>query len=187
MFDRGFKTWCERLSLQERKALGLQPVDPLDPLQLAARKGILVKTPRDVPGLEAESLKTLTNGGSEGWSAVTVAVGSRAVILLNATHSKGRAASDLMHEVAHLVIGHSGSRVDVAADGSLLLRTYDKKQELEANWLAGCLLLPREALLHIHRNRVPLSAALQLYGVSRDMLDYRMQVTGVLRQVSRWR
>jgi hypothetical protein len=31
------------------------------------------------------------------------------------------------------------------------LRTYNKDQEDDANWLAGCILLPREALLYARR------------------------------------
>lgn len=64
-------------------------------------------------------------------------------------HRNGRLASDIMHELAHLIIGHEPARVDVTEDGLLILNTFSQKQEDEAKWLSGCLLLPRPALLAI--------------------------------------
>jgi hypothetical protein len=58
-----------------------------------------------------------------------------------------------MHETAHIIIGHDPARVDVTEDGLLILSSHNKQQE-EAKWLSGCLLLPREALLLIRRQRV---------------------------------
>ena len=42
MFERGFKTWCERYAAQKRAELGLKPSDPLDPLRLAEHLQIKV-------------------------------------------------------------------------------------------------------------------------------------------------
>jgi Zn-dependent peptidase ImmA (M78 family) len=77
--------------------------------------------------------------------------------------------------------------VFVAPDGSLLLNTYDKAQEEEAKWLAGCLLLPREALMRIRALRLAEDDAAQRYGVSTSMLRYRLQVSGVNVQLARTR
>jgi len=90
-----------------------------------------------------------------------------------------------MHELSHLLIGHSPVRVDISQNGALLLNTYDKKQEDEAAWLSGCLLLPREALLLIRKRRMTLQAAAREYEVSLRMLNYRMGVTGVDYQIAR--
>lgn len=87
-----------------------------------------------------------------------------------------------MHELAHLIVGHKPGRVDVTEDGALLLNTYDKQQEDEANWLSGCLLLPRPALLWLKKRRMPQDSAASHFGVSLQMLTYRIQVTGVERQ-----
>jgi len=35
----------------------------------------------------------------------------------------------------------------MSPNSGMALRTHNEEQEEEANWLAGCLLLPREALL----------------------------------------
>lgn len=92
-----------------------------------------------------------------------------------------------MHELAHVLRGDTPARVDVAEDGSLILNTYDRDQEDEANWLAGCLLLPREALLHVRATWPDLPTAWTHYGVSVDLLTYRMNITGVESQFRRAR
>jgi Zn-dependent peptidase ImmA (M78 family) len=90
-----------------------------------------------------------------------------------------------MHELAHIIIGHNPGRIDVTEDGSLILNTYERQQEDEANWLAGSLLLPREALLWIKRQGLDLGTAARQYGVSVTMLQYRLNVTGVEHQSRR--
>jgi Zn-dependent peptidase ImmA (M78 family) len=92
-----------------------------------------------------------------------------------------------MHELAHVIIGHEPARVDVTEDGSLILDTYNRDQEDEANWLAGCLLLPRDALLLIKREALELREAAKQYGVSVAMLQYRFNVSGVEQQLKRTR
>ncbi|HET9642622.1 MAG TPA: ImmA/IrrE family metallo-endopeptidase [Burkholderiaceae bacterium] len=54
------------------------------------------------------------------WSAVTLIVGDRKVIILNTSHSAARQSSDLMHELAHLIRGHSAQEVDVSEEGKRL-------------------------------------------------------------------
>jgi Zn-dependent peptidase ImmA (M78 family) len=61
----------------------------------------------------------------------------------------------------------------------------DRQQEDEANWLAGCLLLPRDALVLIRQRRLDLAQAAREYGTSMDMLNYRINVTGVDYQFKR--
>lgn len=182
MFARGFKSWCETVAVQRRKLLSLQPVDPLPPELLAQSLGIATHGVEDVPGLDQASRSVLLGTGSDSWSAVTLTDGSKSVVILNSAHSDARSASNLMHELAHLIVGHKPGRVDITEDGALLLNTYDKQQEDEANWLAGCLLLPRPALLWMKKRRMTQQAAAGHFGVSNEMLVYRIRVTGVDNQ-----
>ena len=69
----------------------------------------------------------------------------------------------------------------------IALRTHNEEQEDEANWLAGCLLLPRDVLLAIRRKRLLDEEACAEYGVSLAMLRYRFNVTGVDVQLRRFR
>lgn len=187
MFKRGFKSWCENVAIQQRRELNLRSVDPLDSRLLAKHLGIQVWSAEQVPGLDPESLRTLLREDPDSWSAVTICVGSKDLIILNSSHSGGRPASDLTHELSHILFGHEPARVDVTEDGLLMLNMYDRKQEEEANWLAGCLLLPRDALMLIRRERMDLKIAAKRYGVSLEMLQYRMNVTGVDYQLGRAR
>jgi Zn-dependent peptidase ImmA (M78 family) len=78
-----------------------------------------------------------------------------------------------------------------ASPGSgIALRTHNKEQEDEANWLAGSLLLPRDALFSIRRRRLTDEEACQEYGVSLAMLRFRFNASGVdiqLRRAGKWR
>lgn len=185
MFERGYKAWCERYSTAIRAELGLAADAPLNSFELAKHLGIRVWSPRDIPGLSEETLTVLLrNDGKTAscWSAVTLVVGNKVVVILNTSHSPARQASDLTHELAHRIRGHEAQRVDISEGGILLLSNYDKLQEDEADWLSGCLLLPREALLSIKRRELAESDAGAEFGVSARMLSYRMSMTGVLRQ-----
>lgn len=185
MFERGFKTWCEKYSTDKRLALGLSASAPLDTLALAKHLGVRVWTPHEVPGLSPESLSVLLRNDGKTpscWSAVTLVVGKKVVVILNASHSPARQASDLTHELAHRIRGHEAQEVSVTEDGLMLLKSYDKQQEEEADWLSGCLLLPRDALISIKQRQLDESVAASEYGISLKMLNYRLSMTGVNKQ-----
>jgi Zn-dependent peptidase ImmA (M78 family) len=185
VFERGFKAWCERYSVDKRKALGLAVHDPLDARALASHLGVRVWTPDDVPGLSTEAIGVLLRNDGvtpSDWSAVTLMVGTKVVVILNSSHSPGRQASDLTHELAHHIRGHEAKEVSVSADGLMLLSSYEKAQEEEADWLSGSLLLPRDALASIKRRRLDTAAACLEYKVSARMLQYRISMTGINRQ-----
>jgi hypothetical protein len=180
LFERGFKTWCEKLSLDLRKQLGKGAISPLDPRELALHLKIRVLRADEIQGLTAESLAAL-GAPDSGWSAVTLDLppNKRKLILLNHTHSEARQSSDLMHELAHHLCNHSPAAFAATEEGHMMLENYSKKDEEEADWLAGCLLLPRPALVHIKRRVPDLVIAAEQYIVSLAMLKYRLDITGV--------
>ncbi len=186
-FRRGFKAWCERVASGIRTDLELDPSDPLDPRLLARHLGVALWTPRDIGGLDDDYLKILLEDDADSWSAITVNINSTYAIILNPTHSLARQASDLYHELAHILLGHKAARVDISPDGELLLNTFDKSQEDEANWLAGCLLLPRPALMKIRSTDMNQAQVRQKYLASGQMLKFRLQMTGVDVQFRRSR
>ncbi len=181
MYERGFKSWCEKVALQQRLELRLRPADPLDPVLLAKHLDVLIWTADEVPGVDRQALKVLTQQDSDSWSAVTLCTGTKDVIIVNPKHRNGRRASDIMHELAHLIIGHEPARVDVTDDGLLILNTFSQDQEDEAKWLSGCLLLPRPALLTIRCQGLEESTAAKRFGVSVPMLTYRLRVLGLTK------
>ena len=106
MFARGFKSWFENVAIRQRRELKLQPYDPLDARVLARHLDITVWQTEEVPGLGEEYLKILLGDGADSWSAVTISVEGKNLIILNSSHFGGRPASDLMHELSHILIGH---------------------------------------------------------------------------------
>lgn len=181
MFERGFKAWCERLSMQKRTELGIKASDPLDARALAKNINIKIWSIEDVPGLSTESKKILL-GKDGGWSAATICLGEKRLIILNSSHSPGRQASNLTHELSHLLLEHKPARPNVSEAGIMVMESYDQQQEEQADWLSGCLLLPREALVNIKKRRLDENLATKQYGVSLSMFKYRMGVTGVSYQ-----
>lgn len=184
LFERGFKTWCENTAESIRKKMHLKPWSSLDPRQLADQLGVKVWDLSDIPDLATGTKDHLSSADRDEWSAVTVNANEQQVVVINPTHSPARQASDLMHELAHVILEHSSATLFMN-EGGYALRTYDEKQEAEANWFAGCLLLPRAALTHCVFKRMTIEDAIDEYGVSRQLYTYRSNKTGVNRQFKR--
>ena len=184
--ERGFKSRCEEMSRSLRADIGLAATAPLHADQLASYLDIAV-WPVNRLGLSDSDLSQLIDKDPDAWSAITVSASGRDAIVVNPNHRSGRYSSDVMHEVAHLLLGHQPSIMFFAGNVDRVLRGFDPSAEEEANWLAGALLLPREALVSARRRRIPLLKICELYKVSRQMLDFRMRVTGIERQFKRTR
>ncbi len=185
--ERGFKTRCENLALQLRSELRLKKTDPLTPEQLAEHLSVIVVSPDDLPGLSEKALRQL-HRDRDSWSAVTVSYLGIEIIIFNSLHSDGRQSTDMMHELAHILLKHRPFEMVFFSDKvDVRLREYDAEVEEEANWLAGCLLLPRDVLLWIKNRGLSDIEACELYRVNKVLLNYRMNRTGVNRQVANHR
>jgi len=185
MLERGFKTWCENVSLQIRRGLGLAQTNPLPAEALAKQLGVLLWKPIDIRGLSPGARAVLLRKERNSWSAVTVSFAGVDAVIYNSSHSQARQSSDIMHELSHILIGHEPGKIFLSQNGQIMLRTYDQTQEEEASCLANTLLLPREALLLIKRSGMDDNEACETYGVSRKLLTFRMNISGVNRQVRR--
>ena len=192
MFRRGFKTWSEQTSLRVRQKLKVSSISPLDPFALAELLGVFVLQPDDLADLPEEVRSRLVNAHRDCWSAITVSDGNCHLIVTNPSHAKTRVNSTLAHELAHIILGHEPSMMFMSPRSGMALRTYNEEQEEEANWFAGCLLLPREALVAIRRRGLSDEDVCAEYGVSSAMMRFRFNVTGVDAQLrhrggQRWR
>ncbi len=185
LFERGFKTWCENISVTIRKRLGLLPSSPLSPYVLAEKLGVEVWKLEDVPDLAKTTYEHLVSQQGDEWSAVTVVVNDKHIIITNPKHSLARQSSNLMHELAHIIKKHNAAQMFMSQTG-YMLRSFDEKQEAEADWFAGTLLLPRTVLSHCIYMRIPAQQVLQDYFVSKVLYQYRVRMTGVNRQYRRF-
>lgn len=108
----------------------------------------------------------------------------RTVIAYNSINAElGRTNSDLAHELAHILLNHDVRELQHVGGHTLL--TCNPEQEEEANWLAGCLLLPRALLLReAYAGSDPATIA-RKHDVSLQMARFRLNASGVLLQVQR--
>ncbi len=181
--ERGFKSRCENLALQVRSDLGLNKIAPLPAESLAKHLGAQLWSPQEIRGLSQEALQQLRRD-NDSWSAVTVTFDGIEAIIYNNRHAKNRQSSDIMHELSHIILDHKPIEMMLfSKDLDIVLRDYDEDAEEEATWLSGCLLLPREVLLHIRKNGIDEQIAKDTYHVSSILLRFRLNTTGVERQI----
>ena len=184
---RGFKTWCEDLAAEYRKALRIRAEDRLNPEDLAVHLGVTVWRPEDVPQLAKKSLRQLVRNDPDSWSAVTIRLGDASVTIVNSAHRTTRQRSSLTHELSHLILDHEPGRIDLSPAGHLLLSSFEREQEAEAGWLSGTLLVPRVGLQTMFRSTADPQSLADHFDVSLEMLNWRLRMTGVALQARRAR
>lgn len=148
---------------------------------------IPVVSPNDIQGMTQEHVDHLCNVGSKKWSAVTLVTPHITFIIHNPSHGVGRQESNIMHELSHLICKHEPSEVVQLPGFSFLIRTCDSIQEEEADWVCGCLKLPRDGILWAARKGMSTQQIAEHFMSSLDLARYRLQKTGVELQVQRER
>ena len=181
---RGFKAEAERLAASARESLGLGPRDKLDPWAYARSLGITVLDFNSLD-LPPKDVAQLVEKDGESWSGLTLKEGGNFFVVLNPSQSAARQCSTLMHEVAHIRLGHRPAGVSLSGSGMMLLSDYPDDLEQEADWLAAALLLPRDALHHFRRSGWDRAAICDQFGVSTQLYDWRLRKTGVELQLRR--
>jgi hypothetical protein len=176
MLRRGFKKDANALTREVRADLGLTPVDPLDPFALAGFLEIPVRPLSDLREWAMEAVHHLMERDPSAFSAVTIFEGHRKTIWHNDGHARVRQRSNVAHEIAHALLFHTpGSDPD-----PIHARPWDRSVEDEAQWLGGALLVPEEAALALARAGTDAITGATQYGVSTEMLMYRLNVSGAL-------
>lgn len=179
---RGFKTEAEEIARDVREELDLSPYGVLDPSALAAHLEIPVVRLTECEYPDAV-IHHFTSVDPEAFSAVTVFRGRRRVIVHNDAHAPARQQSDITHELSHALLLHEPS----AAFDDRGFRIWYEDQEDEAAYLCGCLLVTRAAALRVARKGIAIEAAAGVYGVSRQMMAWRVNSTGAVVQAKRER
>jgi hypothetical protein len=181
---RGFKSEAERLAERVRAQIGLCPDVPPDIFQLADHLRVEVIDAQELVGMDSlQELELLQPGA---FSAATFHLpGGRTVAVYNPCNEPARTKSDIAHELAHVLLGHEVREVQQI--GGHAFFTCNPEQEEEANWLAGCLLLPRQLLLRHAYAGSDAQALATAAGVSVPMARFRLNTSGVLLQARRSR
>lgn len=178
---RGFKTEANEHSRELRAELGLVPHAPLSPWALAEHLGIPLMCLSELARAEPAAVRYLTRTASNVFSAATLFSGYRRLIVYNDAHHPRRQAADLAHEISHGLLGHPPAPIL----DEFGCRQFNRTHEEEANWLGPALLVSEEAAIHIVEQRMTITAAVGIYGVSRDLITMRIGVTGAQRRVER--
>jgi Zn-dependent peptidase ImmA (M78 family) len=141
--------------------------------------------PNQVPGITRDITDQLLNVDPWGWSAAGIEIDGRGIVIYNPLHSRGRRASDITHELSHFILDHQPAKIILSADlDGMTMRSFNQKQEDEANCLAWTLLLPREGLIRAKGRRLSVEQIAEHYGVTKSLVAYRVNATGVEKQ---WR
>ena len=179
---RGFKTEAKWIARQVRDDLGLSLTDPLDPWKLAELLKIPVLRLSEFQESAEGAYRYFRDRGRSAFSAVTVFCGNRRLIVHNDSHSPGRQASNVCHELAHGLLLHAPT--PILDDRGC--RYWSKEIEDEANWLCGVLLVPDEAAIAVVKRGIDLARAASYYGVSVPMMTFRINVSGARKRVQRF-
>lgn len=185
---RGFKAHAERQANALRGALSLSISVPLLSTTLAKHLKVIVKSADCIPHIPIELRQQLWEADHIGWSAFTISnMNNGRFVFYNPKHSRGRHESDVMHEISHLLCDHQPSQFVTFEGCSFSLRTCDPEQEEEADWLSGCLKLPRQSLLWAVQQGMNNQQIADHFVSSLEMVQFRRNVTGVDIQIRRSR
>jgi hypothetical protein len=178
---RGFKAEAERKSEKCRSDLGLSKFASLDAFQLASHLAIPIVPVDTFTELPEDKLAILSNPDKFDAMWMPNEDGDK-IIIHNNHHSAKRQQSNLMHELAHILEGHS---IPVEAARLCLLyglHYYNKEQEEEAKFLGSCLQISRPALQWAIKNGLTPDQISDHFNASIEMVRFRLNASGVLKQ-----
>lgn len=164
------KRYCEAIATETRQRLELKAYEPLSADRLAAHLGASIVDFEAFPHL-AKQFRSLLESGSN-WSA-SIVHEDPIQIINNPNHTGSRRESNLMHELAHVLLNHP--MVEFSTVGEPLRK---KRYENEATYLGGCLQIPRRGLLWATQKGMTLNQISRYFGASEEMVSFRCNATG---------
>jgi Zn-dependent peptidase ImmA (M78 family) len=180
---RGFQAEAERIAAALRTEVGLQPHDPIQLQDVAAKHGVAIVSAADL--VDIQRLADLDGIQAYAFSACTFDIQDTRVIVFNPLRSEERRMSDIAHELSHLLLNHELTEIREVA--GVPFRTCRSDQEEEATALGGTLLLPRPLLLREASRGLGADDIARAHSVTVEMARYRFNTTGVARQIERAR
>jgi Zn-dependent peptidase ImmA (M78 family) len=169
-----FRQQSEDIAISHRHKLGLQGYSPLPARTLATHLGVDIQFPYDLEGVGETVVTKLTS--SLAWSGITILT-EPPVVIVHPNHAATRFESDVMHELAHLLLGHKPEQLGWVTS-KYASRSYSKRQEKEAEYLGGCLQITSVGLDFARRNRWNKAQIAQHFGASEQMVQYRWNMSG---------
>jgi Zn-dependent peptidase ImmA (M78 family) len=110
---------------------------------------------------------------------VSVTLPTGTLVVINPTHDTARINNTLCHELSHLILKHRHGRM--VTFGDCVMREFDNRQEEEANWLAGSLLVPEAALKRAKFAGWTHAQTARHLGASVELVRWRWNASGIDR------
>ena len=161
-----FKRRCEAIAVDQRYRLGLRPFDPLSAEKLLIAIGGEAKSPDQIPNMPPNSVANLLN--AIDWSAGIIRR-NPLLIVYHPAYPPARHQSNLMHEIAHILLNHPM----IGFDSITGLPLRDLHCEDEAVYLGGCLQIPRLALQWALQKSYNVARIATYFNASESMVVFR--------------
>jgi hypothetical protein len=169
----GMRKQIEDLADHYRGLLNLGSRDRLDPFCLCDELGVpyLALSKLDI---SAADRKALTGGSAGDFFACVVPISAtRRGIVFNDTAAPTKTASDIAHELAHIILDHE-LQPPALENGE---RSYSSKDEHEARELGMALLVPKFGCKSCADEGLTDKSSAVQYGISPSLMAYRMRIT----------
>ncbi|GAB4043002.1 ImmA/IrrE family metallo-endopeptidase [Spirosoma litoris] len=167
-----FRQRCEEIATLQRHELGLYAFTPLTAQVLAQKLQVHIYPIDKLPGVEPEMVANAL--ARPDWSAAIIQQ-NPVVVMYKPTNSLARQQSDLMHELAHVLLHHPLGSLDNVT-GKFL---FSPIHEAEATYLGGCLLLPKRAVEWAAIKQFTVEQVMNHFGVSQKIVTWRCQINNV--------
>lgn len=167
-----FKNRCEAIAVEQRRQLELRAYDPLPAERLLEHLNGIALLPNQFSKLPPASVAVLMKNND--WSAGII-MRHPLVIVYNPAHPPARHQSNLMHEFAHVLLDHP--LIDFNPVTGLPRRKA--QYEDEANYLGGCLQIPRLGLQATVQRGYTQEQIAEHFGASVAMVRFRCNMTGI--------
>lgn len=180
----GFVSEANRWANDLRLELGLSLSDPLDPWILAKHLAVPVYKLSELPACRERDI-LLTKKDGHDFSAAACFIGVTAFVLLNDGNENKRQASDLAHELAHILLGHPPTN-PFQNNG---IREFSAEHEAEAERLGPTLLVSDKAAVRAYRlistGTYTIDKLSDAWGISREVIQMRINLSGARRRIAR--
>jgi transcriptional regulator with XRE-family HTH domain len=173
------KSRWEEMATGIRESLRLAEDEALEPFKIQLDRVKRVDG-SDIKNVPQETKTHLFGPGSAEWSAATIPLKDKNLdwlIVLNDSHTKERQRATLMEEYCHVLLGHDMTQI--SAQEGVAFRDYRRGEEAEAYYVGAAILVPQKGLQHRLSSRHGADAIAKHYGVSRELVEFRIKRLGL--------
>lgn len=172
------KAEMEAMAENFRSDLKLGSADALDPFKLSV-EGVKLVPISKVSDFDRKTLKQLTEESASRWSAMSVPLDGKQefwAVVYNDLHDIERQRVSVLEEIWHILQDHKLTKI--VKLGNHHSRTFEAEEEHDAYYLAAASLAPADAIKVLVQTKQSTENTAQLYGVSKELIEYRIKRLG---------